>query len=278
HPWNVPTHGPGRYCSNALIECPNAATHLCSRCNFDKYCSRECQKQFWSRHKQGCISYPKEPVHEIVSSDPTAPNYYKADAANPKSLDRPNIFIDIRNKDGDESLACLDNRLQRQYVVYHIRCDFYGVARYPKTIIITDHENLATSLLDLIRDSTFTELAEWNNIKHWFRVVHEETPATERQALLEIWSRIDSDVRVLITSPLSELEFIVPDVENVIVFSTEGPRAMGPRWQRMARMAHQKGVYMQIVRKEGSDNEDYKVWGGLGCNRDLELIGGDRVL
>ncbi|KAG4429424.1 hypothetical protein IFR05_015098, partial [Cadophora sp. M221] len=106
-PWNIPTQGPGRCCSNALIECPNAASLLCSICMFDK---------FWSTHKKRCTSFPKDPIHEIFSSDPKATNYYKADPANPKSLDRPNVYIDIQNEDGDEPLACLDDRLQTQYM------------------------------------------------------------------------------------------------------------------------------------------------------------------
>ncbi|KAH9220425.1 hypothetical protein DL95DRAFT_456576 [Leptodontidium sp. 2 PMI_412] len=155
-----------------------------------QYCSQKCQKQFWSVHKKRCTSFLKEPVHELVSSDPKAPNYYKADAANPKSLDHPSVYIDIQNEGGDEPPACLDYRLQRH-------------------------------ILDLTRDSTFTELAKWEDIQHWFRVVHEETPAAERQAVMETWSQIDSPVRVVITSPLSKLDLIVPDVENVIFFSKE---------------------------------------------------------
>lgn len=53
---------------------------------------------------------------------------------------------------------------------------------------------------------------------------------------------------------------------------------MGPRFQRMARMADQQGVYLQIVRREGSYDEEYKEEGSLDCRRDLELIGGDRAL
>lgn len=61
-------------------------------------------------------------------------------------------------------------------------------------------------------------------------------------------------------------------------FLERGPSAMGPRFQRMARMADQQGVYLQIVRREGSYDEEYKEEGSLDCRRDLELIGGDRAL
>ncbi|KAL5320584.1 hypothetical protein ACEPPN_011394 [Leptodophora sp. 'Broadleaf-Isolate-01'] len=222
-----------------------------------QYCSQKCQKQFWSVHKKRCTSFLKEPVHELVSSDPKAPNYYKADAANPKSLDRPSVYIDIQNEGGDEPPACLDYRLQRQYM----------------TLITTEHENLATSILDLTRDSTFTELAKWEDIQHWFRVVHEETPAAERQAVMETWSQIDSPVRVVITSPLSKLDLIVSDVENVIFFSKED-RVL---WVRDSSV-WLGWLISRIVRREGSYDEEYKEEGSLDCRRDLELIGGDRAL
>lgn len=96
-------------------------------------------------------------MHEIVSSDPNDTNYFNADPSNSKSLDRSNIYIEIQNVNDEKSLACLDDRLQIQYVVYKVRCDLYGTARYPKTIIMVDDPNLAT-LLDLIKEVTFEEL------------------------------------------------------------------------------------------------------------------------
>jgi hypothetical protein len=229
-PWNVPANDPLRVCGNARDRCKNPANSLCSNCRLDKYCSQECQKTSWPLHKKLCRSHSKVPVHEVVSSDPKDVNYFMADTTNPKSLDRPNIFLDIKNLDaGNETLAYMDRRLQLQYVHHKLRCDFYGIALYPKTVIMVEDRNLATTLLDLIKERTFDRLQEWGKIKHWFRVLHEATPAADRQSLLETWAKIDSPVRVLIVSPLSGLGFIVPDVENIIVFSAEGPRAVEPR-------------------------------------------------
>ena len=110
-------------------------------------------------------------------------------------------------------------------------------------------------------------------------IIHNKTPAADRKAIMETWSKVDSPIRVLIVSPLSELDVIVPDVGNMIVLSREGPEAMGPRWQRMARMEHQRGCYMQIInQEEKSSNDDYKLWNGTKCGRDraLEVIAGDQ--
>ncbi|CAG8954578.1 hypothetical protein HYFRA_00004495 [Hymenoscyphus fraxineus] len=184
-PWNTPTTGPGRLCSNATDLCNKPATSLCARCKFDKYCSRACQKRFWTTHKHHCKAWPEEPVHEIVSYDPKDTNYFKADPAMPKSLDRPNIFIDIKNLDGKEGcFDSLDYRLRHQYAVYSMRRSMFGTSRYPKTIIMVEHENLASSLLEIIEEETFQVFTAWDNIKDWFRVVHEETP---RRTGLQSW-------------------------------------------------------------------------------------------
>lgn len=235
----------------------------------------------WPSHKKHCKAYPQSPVHEIVSSDPNDENYFIADPENAKSLDRPNIFIDIKNEEDPlegNALSFVDHRLQKQFVLYKLRCSFFGVARYPKTVIITEHREIANDLLDFIRDSTFEELTEWSEIQDWFHVVHEDTPTAERERVMQEWEKIDSEIRVVITAPLGELEFVVKDVETVVVLSAEGPRAMEKRWQRMARMEGQRGYYLQVVKVwEGLEaGDEYEDWGELGCRREtaLKLIAG----
>ena len=36
------------------LYCSNKPKQMCSRCNYRRYCSRECQVKDWSKHKEYC--------------------------------------------------------------------------------------------------------------------------------------------------------------------------------------------------------------------------------
>ncbi|KAI0079844.1 hypothetical protein K474DRAFT_1673113 [Panus rudis PR-1116 ss-1] len=51
------THGICRYPSCPNRDKPNMRLRQCAKCRVTRYCSRECQKQHWSDHKEFCKSY-----------------------------------------------------------------------------------------------------------------------------------------------------------------------------------------------------------------------------
>ena len=99
-----------------------------------------------------------------------------------------------------------------------------------------------------------------------------ETSPEKRIELVKSWSTVDSIVRILLLSALSDSEVIVPDVETVVVLSDEGPEALGDRWQRMARMSGQRGCYMQFVPEADEDEDHAHNWADYsGCQRTFAL-------
>jgi hypothetical protein len=85
-----------------------------------------------------------------------------------------------------------------------------------------------------------------DNWHRWVRRIDESTTAADRTEFLEQWKRPDSEVRILVTSPIDDDELVVPDVENVVIWETEDPARMYTRLQRMARMCGQQGEYLAI--------------------------------
>jgi len=99
-------------------------------------------------------------------------------------------------------------------------------------------------------DHTSKVFVQWPTIKHWFPIIHEDSPQALRQALLDIW---DSEARILITSHLSELDLIVRDAEIILFFFSfliillpiRGPFAHGPE---IATHSENGGHYWQTVK------------------------------
>lgn len=91
-------------------------------------------------------------------------------------------------------------------------------------------------------------------------VVTERTTREKRTELLESWAKIDSKIRILIVSPFSDYEVLIPDVGTLVALSDDGPEAMSDRWQRMARMSEQKGQYIQLVPQPDKDQEMVHNW------------------
>lgn len=95
--------------------------------------------------------------------------------------------------------------------------------------------------------------------------------------IMESWKGVDSETRLLTVSRKDALDWILPDVEFLVVVSREGPAEMGPRWQRMARMAGQKGTYLQIVPSKDWDSQALGGEGheeGVGSSEEESDLGG----
>jgi len=141
-------------------------------------------------------------------------------------------MLDIRGV--PDRTAALGNHLIQQAMEHNYRVGYFGAARFPKTVVSLRYPELSNDLVGTVR-RRFVEMhiMKQTEAKQWIRSVGEND--SNRQEVLDAWSRSDSKVRILFVSPLEDLETIVPDVETVIVMSGEGgPKEMGPRWQRMA--------------------------------------------
>ncbi|KAI1324449.1 hypothetical protein F5Y16DRAFT_402413 [Xylariaceae sp. FL0255] len=283
-PWNVPVIHPHRLCSNLIGQCKEKSSLNCGKCRLDAYCSPECQKQFWPIHKKRCITYTPEPVHQIASS--TFDLAYFVDfSSNPPAysqrLDRENISIIIREKCKEEGLDDLIATLERQWALFKIRSDVYGAVFYPKTVIVVTDSGKADRLLEKLKHADlFTNSLDYEGMSPYLLAkCHGVTPFAERQAILRDFAQVNSKVRIMIVSRIVDsLKFTVPHVETVISIADiaeEGPVDMVSRWQRMARMAGQKGTYMQLAsdklqpafNKYDAGNTLKNTWNSDGCFR-----------
>ena len=125
------------------------------------------------------------------------------------------------------------------------RIGYYGDGRFPKTMIIFRNHKDSEAFFDLFQRNHGLGIGD-DRIDSMVRVINETTEAATRAAFLQEWNLPESEVRVLITSPIDDDELVAPDVENLVVFELENPKRSSTRWQRMARMLGQKGIYLTI--------------------------------
>lgn len=235
----------------------------------EAYCSKDCQKKLWPIHKRHCQSqsFSAVPVHEVVSYNPADDNYFKK-ANHSDEGSRLNIHIHVEHG----VYAAFDTIklvMMRQYMMYRIRSSVFGTAKLSKTIImLRPDKGVADFILEDVISGPLNDIfqGKWKDEQHMLRQIHQDTTAEERQEILMEWSKISSKIRVLLVLSLSELDLIVPDVENLIVLSRDGPVQMGPRWQRMARMQGQHGCYAQFVPEDSMTLIKGAAALGKGCN------------
>lgn len=89
-----------------------------------------------------------------------------------------------------------------------------------------------------------------------FAALHDGMPPIDKQTLKNRWVQPDSTTRVLLIASKDHLEYIAPDTEVCIVLMPSTNLDVITRWQRMARMAGQKGRHVSV--KPWKTAEDLK--------------------
>lgn len=84
--------------------------------------------------------------------------------------------------------------------------------------------------MDLIVEGTLKRMVKWEDINDGFYLLGESVSGREHLVFLNTWLKEDSPVRILFILRLHHYDNIVPDIENMVVFSTEDPEVMVSRW------------------------------------------------
>lgn len=240
--FNIPD-GPGRLCGNDTV-CSNPGKSRCVKCKVDRYCSRDCQKAAWPTHKENCEAYSSEPTNTIIDPQEADENDREGFMLrNLEAMSRPNILMLQKHSDSPASIVL--HILQQMFAEHHFRVGYYGLSRFSKVAIL---------LNDQADCESFQQILHTNLLKMWgeeqteqmLAALHEGTPAADKQTLMEDWMRPDAVTRIFLIAEKNHLDYIAPDTEVCIVLMPSSSLDVIPRWQRMARMAGQKGRHVSI--------------------------------
>lgn len=126
------------YCNNCSKE--NAKLR-CSKCKLVYYCSNECQKQDWKKHKLICNNNPENEnnLTKRMAGFISKGKLYENDAKNTNINKFNKIKEDIRKKIGGLENGVYQNLLNNEYFINYV---------YPGVDI--SHSNVPKSLLELI--------------------------------------------------------------------------------------------------------------------------------
>lgn len=240
--FNIPD-GEGRLCGNDTV-CSNAGKSRCIKCKVDRYCSRDCQKAAWPTHKENCVAFSPEPTNTII--DPQEVEEAEREnfmLRNLEAMSRPNILMLQKHSDSPASIVL--HVLQQMFAEHHFRVGYYGLSRFSKMVILLDSQADCENLKKILQASLLKMWGE-GEAKQILAALHDGIPPVDRQTLLDDWMRPEASTRILLMASKNHLEYIAPDTEVCIVLMPSASLDVIPRWQRMARMAGQKGRHVSI--------------------------------
>jgi hypothetical protein len=251
--FNIPDGPEGRLCGNDS-RCSNPGKSRCIRCKVDRYCSRDCQKAAWPDHKDHCVPFSPDPTNTII--DPHQVEEKDREAFmidNLEAMSRPNIIILQKNSDSPASVVL--HVLQQMFAEHHFRVGYYGLSRYSKAVVLLDSQTDCEALLKILRTSLGKMWSE-EVVGPMFAALHDGMSPIDKQTLKDGWVQPDSTTRVLLIASKDHLEYIAPDTEVCVVLMPSTNLDVITRWQRMARMAGQKGRHISV--KPWKTAEDLK--------------------
>lgn len=240
--FNIPD-GPGRLCGNDTV-CSQPGKSRCVRCKVDRYCSRDCQKAAWPTHKENCVPFSAEPTNTIV--DPQQVDEKEREnfmLENLESMSRPNVLVLQKHSDSPASIVL--HILQQMFAEHHFRVGYYGMSRFSKLVVLLDSQADCEALRSILRTNLSKMWGE-GEVDPMLATLHDGTSSSDKQALKEDWMRPEASTRILLVALPDHLEYIAPDTEVCIVLRPSTNLDVIPRWQRMARMAGQKGRHVSI--------------------------------
>ncbi|KAM0718558.1 hypothetical protein Q7P37_005628 [Cladosporium fusiforme] len=253
--FNIPDGPEGRLCGNDTV-CSNPGKSRCIRCKVDRYCSRDCQKAAWSTHKENCEPFAAEPTNTII--DPQQVDESERESFminNLEAMSRPNILMLQKFSDSPANIVL--HVLQQMFAEHHFRVGYYGLSRFSKVVILLDSQTDCEALLQILRTSL---LKMWGDeeTKRMIAALHEGTSPVDRQTLLDDWMRPEATTRILLIASKDHLDYIASDTEVCIVLMPSTNLDVIPRWQRMARMAGQKGRHVSVKPWKTAEDTKWK--------------------
>jgi hypothetical protein len=251
--FNVPDGPEGRLCGNDS-RCSNPGKSRCVRCKVDRYCSRDCQKAAWPSHKENCTPFSTEPTNTIVDPLQVAEKEREAFMIeNLEAMSRPNVLVLEKHSDSPASIVL--HVLQQMFAEYHFRVGYYGLSLYSKAAILLNSQADCEALLQILR-TTLSKMWGEEVAGPMLAALHDGMSPVDKQTLKDGWMHLQSTTRVLLIASKDHLDYIAPDTEVCVVLMPSTNLDVIPRWQRMARMAGQKGRHVSV--KPWKTAEDLK--------------------
>jgi hypothetical protein len=253
--FNIPDGPEGRLCGNDS-RCSNPGKSRCLRCKVDRYCSRDCQKAAWSSHKDHCAPFSAEPTNTII--DPLQVEEKDREAfmiENLEAMSRPNVLVLQKNSDSPASIVL--HVLQQMFAEHHFRVGYYGLSRYSKAVILLDSQADCEALLQILRTSLGKMWGE-DVAGPLLAALHDGMSPVDKQTLKDGWMHPKSTTRILLIASKDHLNYVAPDTEVCVVLMPSTNLDVIPRWQRMARMAGQKGRHVSVKPWKTAENLKWK--------------------
>lgn len=268
--FNIPDGPEGRLCGNDTV-CSNPGKSRCIKCKVDRYCSRECQKAAWPTHKENCAAFSAEPTNTIIDPQEADENDRENFMLrNLEAMSRPNILMLQKYSDSPASIVL--HILQQMFAEHHFRVGYYGLSRFSKMTILLDSQADCEALLKILRTSLLKMWGE-QETKQMIAALHDGISPVDKQTLMDDWMRPEASTRILLIASKEHLNYIAPDTEVCIVLMPSSSLDVIPRWQRMARMAGQKGRHVSVKPWKTAEDTKWK-------NEEMEVArkNGDDVL
>lgn len=162
---------------------------------------------------------------------------------NLEAMSRPNILILQKNSDSPASVVL--HVLQQMFAEHHFRVGYYGLSRYSKAVILLNSQEDCEALLKILRTSLGKMWTEETSTP-MLAALHDGMTPIDKQTLKDGWLAPESTTRILLIASKDHLEYIAPDTEVCIVLMPSTNLDVITRWQRMARMAGQKGRHVSV--------------------------------
>ncbi|KAJ7611144.1 hypothetical protein DFH06DRAFT_1245430 [Mycena polygramma] len=161
----------GELCENCPL--PKKELRRCARCGRTRYCSRQCQKAHWKRHKPGCAAN----VHTADIATSLGPDYSIRLPALQKWSADFGVHIGAA---GASALDMLHHRERMVDTMLILYLEFLGTtARAPYTHDLVNAEVISVD--DLLRDHEITP-----QIREPLLTVHTPLPGRLRVLLLDV--------------------------------------------------------------------------------------------
>lgn len=174
---------------------------------------------------------------------------------NLEAMSRPNVLVLQKHSDSPASVVL--HILQQMFAEHHFRVGYYGLSRFSKLVILLDSREDCEALTGVLRPNLSKMWGEGEG-DSMLAILHEGTSPADKQALKDDWMRPDASTRILLVALPDHLDFIAPDTEVCIVLKPSTNLDVIPRWQRMARMAGQKGRHASIRPWRAADDLKWK--------------------
>lgn len=175
---------------------------------------------------------------------------------NLEAMSRPNVLVLQKNSDSPASIVL--HILQQMFAEHHFRVGYYGMSRFSKAAILLNSQEDCEDLLRILRERLSSMgVDEEGGPK--LAALYDGVSPVDKQTLKDGWMHPESSTRILLIASKDHLEYMAPDTEVCIVLMPSTNLDVIPRWQRMARMAGQKGRHVSIKPWHAAEDRKWQV-------------------